>query len=88
MESNQDTLYHKSNARRLGLTLIPKVVMTETFETDLKESLEIRRPIHNNYFSKNKCENIKAPADSKFHLNILYQLTLLVFSPKPLIAKS
>ena len=31
MEINQDTLYHKLNIRRLGLTLIPKLMMTKTF---------------------------------------------------------
>ena len=31
VESNQDTLYHKLNTRRLGLTLIPKVVTMTNF---------------------------------------------------------
>ena len=31
VESDQDTLYHKLNTRRLGLTLIPKVGMTKTY---------------------------------------------------------
>ena len=39
-----------------------------------------------NDFGKNICENIKESADSKYRANILY--SLLVFSPKPLLAKS
>ena len=31
LESNQETHYHRLNTRRLGLNLIPKVVMTKTF---------------------------------------------------------
>ena len=33
-------------------------------------------------------ENIKESADSKHRANIFYQITFLVFSPKPLSAKS
>ena len=38
------------------------------------------------HFSKNDIE--KESADSKYRENILYQVTFLVFSPKPLVAKS
>ena len=55
-------------------------------QTDLKASLEIRWPKHD--FSKNNCKNIKESVDSKYHANILHQVPLLVFSPKPLTAKS
>ena len=51
-------------------------------QTDLKASLESRRP--NVKISKNICQNIKESADSKYCTNILYQVALLVRSPKPL----
>ena len=51
-------------------------------QTDLKACLEIRRPKD---ISKNKID--KESADSKYRENILYQVTLLVFSPKPRITK-
>ena len=38
--------------------------------------------INNNY------DNIEEKAKSKYRANILHQITLLVFSPKPVIAQS
>ena len=54
-------------------------------QTDLKASLEIRRP---QLISVKITENIKESADSKHPANILYQITFLVFSLKPLRAKN
>ena len=54
-------------------------------ETDLKASLEIRRP---QMISVKITENITESAESKYRANILHQITFLVFPPEPLRAKS
>ena len=53
------------------------------YQIDSKASLEIGR-----FWNEMISVKIKESADSKYRANILYQVTVLVLSPKPLIAKS